>query len=279
MRDETTAYDRPAEIDLSQGRSRAKWVYALLVALLLLLAFVALALRHSGHLRLALVDGEARVERGAFAPFGWVDHQPSTAFKPIKIDADVPARLGECADLADCEGRLCEIAIAQARRELRRPDRMAEAMALIAQATRLAGPAQREALRALEDEEQLARGLARLEEARRVLAEARHHFFSVRGRDAEAISRAEAWTLTIDAVLDDLDTARDPRRARDPDRAIDTPKAAPSAPRAKIPDGASPEGDGSRLTPRAKDPDGAAPDRAPSSPDAGAQGEPDTEPM
>ena len=215
-------------IDLAEGKGRRAWFVGGFVSIGLILLYVLLASEHSALLRVVHEGGVVRMEQGIFAPLGWSEHRPTTAFDPVKPDGDIPVRAGLCADLADCEARLFEVVLEQARRELQRPDRMREAMALIAQAARLASPAQREALRSLEDEEQFARGRMRLGEGRGVLMDARQHFFNVRGTDGPTLRRAAAWMDALDALIESLDAAD--RRISRPDGAAplrERPKAAP----------------------------------------------------
>ncbi|MEO1267264.1 MAG: hypothetical protein AAFX99_04135 [Myxococcota bacterium] len=149
-----------------------------LLLVLMVAGYIVLAERHSDKLRIVRdpQTHQVRVEQGWYAPMGWATFQPTEAFTPVTLDPDIPLREGPCSQVSDCEARLFEAVAEQARRMLRRRERLREASALIAQAVKLSGEANVSERLELEGDEQYVRGLLKFEEAAADLLDASRHF-------------------------------------------------------------------------------------------------------
>jgi hypothetical protein len=217
-----------AEVDLDAPSPR--WPARAAAALAVLAAgalYVWLSMEHAASLRLTREAGEVFVEAGRWAPMGWARYAPSTAFAPVAVGADSPARLGECADLRDCEDRLFEVALHEARRALERPGSRAQAPALIQQAARLAGPERQDELLGLQGDGQHLRGLAELEEAAAALERARVHFARAQALGSPSFPDAAARVEQVERLLSSL---RPAPAAPSPVEPAPTPSPPVSAP-------------------------------------------------
>lgn len=215
-----------AQVDHEPGPSR--WVNRVTAALLLAAALgllLWLSQRHAQELRLHQEGQRVLVQRGRWAPWGWKLHQPGQAFAPIPVEQGVHARVGLCADLADCEARLFEVALEQARRALRDPARREGADALVLQAMKLASPAQRDSVLELQGDEQYLRGLRRLEQGRALLEQAQQSFQRAQAMDARAFT----------------DTPQRLERLRRALQALESDAAAPPAVAPPLPQAAPPQ--------------------------------------
>ena len=240
-----------AEVEVGQSSSRRarRWALlggGLLVLALLLVGYVWLAERHSDQLRLVRDPDTqlVRVEKGWYAPFGWATYTPTEAFTPVRLDPDIPIREGTCSRVADCEARLFDAVAEQARRLLRRRERLREASALIAQAVKLSGEANLSERLELEGDEQYVRGLLKLEEAAASLLDASRHFRRARAMGSHVFRDGQArWQQSLE-LLDDLrqsgvsipgveagELEEDPNL----DRALNPPARRPDAERAPTP--------------------------------------------
>jgi len=196
-----------AEVEVGEARPWLIYVVVALTVVAVVGGYIALAAVHSEGLRVVRDGATVRVERGLYAPFGWDTYRPTEAFKPVTIDADVPVRAGDCADLADCESRLFDVVAAQARRLLARRENMREAGELIAQAVKLSGAQNRELMLELQGDEQYVKGLSKLEAVSDLLTEAQDHFYRARAMDARSFRDAEQRLKMVSAMLQELERA------------------------------------------------------------------------
>lgn len=101
-----------AEIDLSATPRRwSGWIAVAVVAIILVSVFVGFAVSNHGRMELVVEEGELRLERGRFLPWGTHTWEPSPAFAPIVVgDAEggVDLPVGPCADEFECEQRFYE---------------------------------------------------------------------------------------------------------------------------------------------------------------------------
>lgn len=190
----------------SEARSGrwTRWLWGVGLAVTLTMLYVYLANENVATFHLVHDGGQVQIHKGMYTPWGTEAFEPTDAFAPIRVDADVAVRAGECADLPSCEARLYELAVRQARRLLARPDQLLAARELIAQARKLSPKGQEEELLELQGDEQYALGVGHLEEVGRLLLEARKNFARAQAMDAGTFRDGRARVETVDGLLVDL---------------------------------------------------------------------------
>ncbi len=212
-----------SEVRVEAPKKWVPWLYGTLSLAVVAAVYVGLAEMHHDTLRLEVRDGAVLVEKGYYAPTGWGAYRPSEAFKPVKVDADVPVRVGECADLEDCEARLFDVAARQARRYLGRRESLREAGALIAQAVKLSGPSTREQMLELQGDEQYLKGLMALEDAERVLEDALKHFERARAMGTHSFRDVDTRLASLEAAKRALKQKRASAAPAPPPVVVPTP--------------------------------------------------------
>lgn len=217
------------EVEIGRSRPWVTYVVAAGAVLALVAGYVALAESHHRELRVVRDGAEVRVEQGRYAPFGWRPYRPTEAFKPVSIEADVAVRAGECADLADCEDRMFSVVVEQARRYLRRRERLREASELVAQAVKLSGSSNRSQLLEIQGDEQYVLALLKLRQAATVLTEARESFFRARAMETRAYGNADEMVRRVDAMLAELASLQ-PRPTQGPSLPSTSAPSAPPKP-------------------------------------------------
>jgi hypothetical protein len=225
-----TEYEEPR-----RGRF-GRWFWSLGILLTLVMLYIWLSNENVETYLLVQDGGEVSVHKGVYAPWGHSPFAPTGAFSPIRTDADVAVRPGPCADLSDCEARLYDIAVTQARRLLGRPDQLSAARDLISQARKLSGRGDEEQLLELQGDEQYALGVGRLEEVGRLLLQARRNFARAQAMDAGTFRDGRARVDAVDALLSELRDAG--VRVPEPPPSRSAPAAAPkpSGPAAPAPE-------------------------------------------
>ncbi len=224
-----------------------RWLWGVGIALTLAMLYIWLSNENVETYEFVHDGGEVSVQKGVYAPWGHAPFRPTEAFAPIRVDSDLAVRPGPCADQAECEARLYDLAVKQARRLLGRPDQLAAARDLITQARKLSGRGHEEELLELQGDEQYALGVGRLEEVGRLLGMARRNFARAKAMDAGTFRDGHERVRSVDALLAELraagirvpDTpeARGPAVQALPPRTPAVPERAPepAAPRAAPP--------------------------------------------